>query len=264
MTFVGHARMAAVQLRMSVLTALQYRLGFFTDGVLGVGWSLLGIVPLFVALEHRGDIGGWGTWELVILTGCFNIMQGVFGALIQPALLESMNHIRRGTLDYLLLRPANSLFLCSIAAFSPWRFTELFTGFAMIGIGLVQLGRVPGPFDVLTFVAMGLIGLAALYALGVLVLCLSFRALQLQNLTFFMEAMMDFGRWPASVFRGFLAMLFTFVVPLAIMTTYPASALLGGLDLTRVFAAAATAAALLVIALLLWRRSIRGYTSASS
>ena len=61
---------------------------------------------------------------------------------------------------------------------------------------------------------------------GVLVLCASFRALQLQALTYVMEALMDFGRWPAQVFPPLLRALFTFVIPLLVMTSYPAEALL--------------------------------------
>jgi ABC-2 type transport system permease protein len=102
------------QLRMSVLAALQYRLGFWTEGVLGIVWSALGVVPLLVAVEHRGTVEGWNAWELVVLTGCFTLVLGLFGTLLQPALIASMNHIRFGTLDYVLLRPADALVLCLV------------------------------------------------------------------------------------------------------------------------------------------------------
>ena len=72
------------------------------------------------------------------------------------------------------------------------------------------------------------------------------------------------ARWPAQVFRGFLRMVFTFVIPLAVMTTYPAEALLGRLAGGTVVTAMATSVGLMVVARLLWTRSLRGYTSASS
>lgn len=133
----------------------------------------------------------------------------------------------------------------------------------MIG-ALVQLDRVPGIVEVAAAIGLGLAGLLALYALGVLVLCASFRAMQLQNLTFLMEAVLDFGRWPAQVFRGALRVVFTYVVPLAVMTTYPAQALLGELRGPTVVTAMATSAGLMLVARLLWKRALRGYSSASS
>jgi ABC-2 type transport system permease protein len=58
--------------------------------------------------------------------------------------------------------------------------------------------------------------------------------------------------------------LFTFVVPLALMTTYPALALLGRLDARTTGLALLGAAAFALFARAVWMRSIGHYTSASS
>lgn len=259
-----YARLFAAQLKMSALTALQYRVGFWTEGVLGLLWSAMGIAPLFVAVDHLGAVQGWGRWELVVLTGCFTVLSGIFAALLQPALRESMEHIRRGTLDYVLLRPADGLMLCLTCAFRPWHLVEALGGGLLVFGGLVMIGEWPAPAALLTALCTGAAGIAALYAFGVLVLCASFRAMQLQSLMYVMEALLDFGRWPAQVFPPLLRALFTFVVPLLVMTSYPAEALLGRLSWGTVAELAAISAALLTIARATWRRSVRGYTSASS
>ena len=94
-------RVAAAQFRLGMLRALQYQVQFWTEGVLGVAWSLMGIAPLLVAVQARGEVAGWGVSGLMVLTGMFTIMSGIYGALVQPALAESMAHIRRGSLDCL-------------------------------------------------------------------------------------------------------------------------------------------------------------------
>lgn len=259
-----YARLTAAQLEMSALAAMQYRVGFWTEGVLGMLWSAIGIAPLFVAVEHLGSVKGWGRWELMVLTGCFTLLSGLFGALLQPALLESMNHIRRGTLDYLLLRPADALALCLTCSFRPWRLVEAAGGVLLIAAGLVMLGRTPGPGDVLAAAVTGAAGFVALYAFGVMVLCASFKAMQLQSLTYLMEALLDFGRWPAQVFPRVLQALFTFVVPLLVMTSYPAEALLGRLEWATIGGLVAASAGLMLVARWFWRGALRGYTSASS
>src|SRR5690606_31282322 len=81
-----HARLVAVQLRIRTLAALEYRAGFWTGGVLGLFWSLGGVIPLVVALEHRPDVAGWTPWALAMLIGCHMIVNGLFGAVVQPAL----------------------------------------------------------------------------------------------------------------------------------------------------------------------------------
>ncbi|HEY2748129.1 MAG TPA: ABC-2 family transporter protein, partial [Polyangia bacterium] len=72
------------------------------------------------------------------------------------------------------------------------------------------------------------------------------------------------ARWPSSVFHGVWRILFTFVVPLALMTTYPALALLGRLDSLTALRAFGGAILFVLAARLVWRRAIGHYRSASS
>jgi len=56
--------------------------------------------------------------------------------------------------------------------------------------------------------------------------------------------------------------IFTFVVPLALMTTYPAQALLGTLPVSTRVATFAGAVVLFAVARAVWKASIARYTSA--
>ena len=133
-----------------------------------------------------------------------------------------------------------------------------------IKIRLWIAGRTPSAEQVAAALVTGAAGVTALYAFGVMVLCVSFRAIQIHALVFLMEALLDFGRWPAQVFPPALRVFFTFVVPLLVMTSYPAEALLGRLAWSHVAMTAAISASLMALARLWWRASVRSYTSASS
>jgi len=264
MSWRRHARIAGAQLKISTQAALEYRVGFWTEGVVGVLWSLGGVVPLVVALDHRPDVAGWGFWEVALLTGFYLIISGIYAALLQPAIAASMAHIRRGTLDYLLLRPIDGLVSCLLAAFEPWSLIEAVFGVALVIGAAIQLELSPSLAQLGTLALVFGSGLVGLYALGVLMLAVSFRALALENLTYLMETLLDFAHWPISVFRGPLKLVFTFVVPFAVMTSYPAQSLMGTLEPHALIGAVLTAAGLAAIARWAWCRALRGYTSASS
>nr|WP_255216664.1 ABC-2 family transporter protein [Pseudenhygromyxa sp. WMMC2535] len=222
------------------------------------------MVPLLVALEHRPDIAGWTGGEVLLLTGFYLMLSGCYAALLSPSLVATMDHVRRGTLDYLLLRPVDSLVSCLCSAFSPWSLLEVLTGAGLVVGATIHLGLRPGPAELGAVLVALSCGFTALYALGVLILSLSFRAMQLQNLGFLLEAILELARWPISVFRGPLRALFTFVIPFAVMTSFPAQALLGRLGPAPLLGALASAAALAALARLAWRRGLERYTSASS
>jgi ABC-2 type transport system permease protein len=263
-TLHRHLRLVGVQLRIRVLAALEYRAGFWTSGVLGMFWSFGGVVPLLVALEHRPDVAGWNPWALAMLVGCHMIVNGLFGAVMVPALFAAMEDIRTGALDYTLLRPVDALVSCLVADFQPWNLLESVVGLGLLMVAASATHASPGPLGVAMFVVVLGSGIVALYALSVLILAFAFRALQLQNLAYLLESLLDFARWPISVFRGPLKAVFTFVIPFAIMTSYPPMALMGWLEPSAALGAVATAAALGLVAWFAWRTALRGYTSASS
>ena len=41
-----HLNLLGAQLRVSVMAALEYRTGFWSQGVMGLLWSLAGVIPL--------------------------------------------------------------------------------------------------------------------------------------------------------------------------------------------------------------------------
>ena len=72
------------------------------------------------------------------------------------------------------------------------------------------------------------------------------------------------ARWPIGIYPGWLRMLLTFVVPVAIAVTVPAEALVGRLTGDRVMLALGVAAGALAVARLVWIRGLRHYSGASA
>ena len=78
------------------------------------------------------------------------------------------------------------------------------------------------------------------------------------------QSMYEAGRWPVSLYPGWLRFALTFVVPVAFATTVPAQALTGRLTWQTLLGAVALAAMLLVGSRLFWRFGIRYYSGASA
>ncbi len=94
-----------------------------------------------------------------------------------------------------------------------------------------------------------------MYGLWIMCAALAFWVVRLDNLMYLLGAIFDTARWPVAVFPGVWRIFFTFVIPVAVMTTFPAMALLGVLQLRADHAGAPSigAAALLGISRLVWR-----------
>lgn len=264
MNVIRYARLARVQLRASMLTLLQYRLDFFTDGVLELFWGVTALVPLLVVFGKRDALAGWSFGEALLVTGWFTLMQAILEGAINPSLTSVVDHIRKGTLDFVLLKPADAQFLVSTAKFEPWRATNLLTAMAIFGYAFHSIGRPPSLTGVL--LALLLLGTSTvlLYSLWILTVSAAFFVVKVDNLTYFFSSIFDAARWPSSVFRGVLSIVFTFVIPLALMTTYPALAMLDKLSWTTLSIALGGASFFALFSRAVWLRAIGHYTSASS
>lgn len=258
-----HMRLLGTQMRLSVLLAMQYRWEFFLDGLMSVFWTAIALVPLYLVFQERAVIAGWHYGEALVVVGWFTLLDGVLKGAINPSLTTVIEHIRKGTLDFVLLKPADAQFLVSTARFLPWRVTSVVAAGLVFVYAFDELGRTPSWQGVIASVVMLSAGLLVLYSLWILVVSVAFRAVRIDNLRFLFEALFDVARWPASVFKGVLSFVFTFVIPLALMTTFPAEALLGTLSPERLVGGLVGALAFGAFARVVWQRSIRGYTSAS-
>jgi ABC-2 type transport system permease protein len=257
-----YARLLFVQLRASLLLAMQYRADFLIDGVIEVVWTSTALAPLLVVYGDRPSVAGWQFGEALVVVGFFTLLQAVLEGAINPSLVAVVQHIRTGTLDFVLLKPADAQFLVSTARFYPWRSVNVITACVLFAIAFHRLGRAPALADCALALMLLVAAVVALYAVWLLVVCTAFRAVKIDNATDLFTAIFDAARWPSSVFRGVVRVVFTFVIPLALMTTVPARALLGSVDAVSVAGAAFGAVAFLTLARLVWMRSLAGYTSA--
>ncbi|MHB8877414.1 MAG: ABC transporter permease [Myxococcaceae bacterium] len=259
-----YLRLLWIQLRASALLAVQYRYDFFIDGIISLFWTATALLPLFVVFRDRTQLAGWTFGEALLVSGWFVLLNGILDGAINPGLQAVVDHIRKGTLDFILLKPADAQFLVSTSRFQLWRVTSLITAGAIFGYAFHLVGRGPSISGLLA--SLVLLGAATLllYSLWILTVSAAFYVVKVDNLTYLFSSIFDAARWPASVFRGFLAFVFTFVIPLALMTTYPAQALLGRLANQTLVLSVLGSMAFAGFARLVWLRSIRRYTSASS
>jgi ABC-2 type transport system permease protein len=126
------------------------------------------------------------------------------------------------------------------------------------------LHRWPQASDVALALVFLVVAILILYSIWILVVCAAFWVVKVDNLSYLFGSVFDAARWPINVFRGTLRFVFTFVFPLAVMTTYPALALLGKLTAPTAILAIAGGVGFAIVARMVWLRSLGLYTSASS
>jgi ABC-2 type transport system permease protein len=259
-----YARLFGVQVRASAASAMQYRIDFAIQGLISLYWLGWNLVPLLVLYGVRDSVAGWDFPSALVVIAWFTVLRGLLDGAINPSLIGVVEKIRTGEFDYLLLKPADAQFLVSTARYEPWKVIDILGGIGLAVVAFAMMGRVPAPGDVALCALLLLAGALVLYSLWILIISASFWVIRLDNLVYLFMAVFDAARWPIAVFRGFWRVLFTLIIPLALMTTFPAMAVLGTLQARTALFGLGGAILFAAIARVLWRRAIGSYTSASS
>ncbi|HEY2903006.1 MAG TPA: ABC-2 family transporter protein [Polyangia bacterium] len=259
-----YGRLLRVQVRIAVIGAMQYRADFLVRGGISLLWTGVTLIPVLVVYGSRKSVAGWSFPEALVVVGWFTLLKAVLEGAISPSLTAVVEHVRKGTLDFVLLKPADAQFLVSTASFEPWRATDLLSALGIFVYAFRQLHRWPSLGSVALALLFLAVGVLLLYAIWILVVSASFWVVKVDNLSYLLGSLFDVARWPISVFEGALRVIFTFVFPVAIMTTFPSLALLGKLTLADAAWALAGAVVFVGVARQIWIRALGHYTSASS
>ena len=259
-----YLKLLAVQMRISVAAGMAYRADFLIEGVTSIAWMALTLLPYYVLFADRASVADWDAASGLIVIAYFLGIRGVLEGVVSPSFVDLVERIRSGAFDYVLLKPVDAQAIVSASRFEPWKIFDLLGAIALIIYAFAKKGHAPAGVDIVLGILLFVAGVLAMYALWMLCAAASFWVVRLDNLTYLLGAIFDTGRWPVHVFPRAWRLVFTFVIPIAVMTTYPAMALLGLLDAKATLATIGGALALLVISRLIWRAAIRSYTSASS
>ena len=111
----------AALLRTALITAMQYRASFWGEAGMALVWTAWTVLPLFVVFDQTAGVAGWTRQESLLVVGFFVIMDGVLSAFVEPNLRAVVEHVRRGTLDFVLLKPMDAQLMVSLHRTAPTR-----------------------------------------------------------------------------------------------------------------------------------------------
>ena len=250
--------------KVNVQMSLAYRADTVVNILLNLmwlGWELLSLNSIFSNTE---TIGGWGFGELIALLGVFRLVHTLMIALIWPNTEKFNQSIRDGSMDYTLLQPINSMFLVTFSRITVWRAWDLVLAMVLITIGINMSGDTITPLNILTFLLLTVSGAIVIYSLWIVLIALTFWFTKFDNNVTILQALLDAGRYPVTVYPVWLRIIVTFVIPVAVATTIPLQALRGDLSPGRVLMFLLIGIGSFLVASRVWKAGLKRYSGASS
>ncbi len=251
--------------RNSVIREMSFKVNFLMWLVVETLWFALQLSFISVLYLHTESIGTWTKWQVVALAGTSHLIQQLFTALFLTNLTALSEHIRTGKLDFMLLLPVNTRFLVSFRQVDLGGFVSAAGALGVIGYALHRLGHTPSVAQAVGFLLLVLVGILIHYSLMLILSATSFWTVRAQGIVWGYYNLFNIARLPDEAFRGPFKAVFTYALPMLLVSNVPVKLLVDKLASPLEILLLVTLAALIFAASeLLWRFALKRYTSASS
>jgi ABC-2 type transport system permease protein len=224
-------------------------------------FSSLGSVSFI--FDHVDAIGPWGRDEFMFFTAFMLAVDHLHMTFISESFWNFSFDLRTGRLDFVLLRPLNTIFsiffryirpATMINFVTPWAFLIHFGSAVDLGVGQwVSL-----PFLVVA-------SLVFLVSVEILISMLMFWTVEAFGINFLRMQLQNISRWPDFVYRGVARRFFTLVIPVLLVGSAPVKAILNPEEDASGLLWMLLGLLLIWVAIrFVWKLGLKSYESASS
>jgi len=260
-----HLRLLALYFSQYAKARLEYRADFFS----AVAASFLGTAASFgfllIVFSRLPSLQGWSFAEMVFLYGFSLVPLGVFNVLSWNIWQFPDRYLIEGRFDRVLLRPVSPIFQVLFESFRLESLESTATGLFAVVWASRRLGISFGLLDVLLFLVWAVCGAGIYLAIFIGLTATSFWIEDRIGISPPVFNLMQFGRYPITIYDGWVRFALSFVIPFAFASFYPTARFLARRQFLPEFWAVPLVAVLsLSLALSIWRTGVARYHSTGS
>ncbi len=259
---MNYLRLLRKTFALEIASEMAYKLEFF---ILCLSLILADMVgPLIVLLIYTTTTGvpGWGFEEFILLTGTFVLVMGITHLFLARIAYGTVENIRRGKFDKILMKPANPLLYITFSSVDLEGVAEVFVGVVLIGWSIAKLNINMISSEFLVYIFLIIAALLFVYSMFVLVTSFVFLFVKTYAVIDLFYKSSDFAKYPIIIYGSGFRFFLTFLFPIMIVSNYPAEALLKGFDFIFLIKIITPVIVFFMIALVFWHFGIRKYSSA--
>jgi ABC-2 type transport system permease protein len=235
---------------LSYLAGKLFRFAFF--------WLM--IISIF---RFTDNLAGYTQNQLLLFLLTFNFID-VSTSLLFRGVYEFNLDVQRGNFDFALSKPANSLFMVLSKIVD---FLDLIFLIPIVYLLFYVIAKLPEyltVFNILTYIVFLTLGFLIALSMHIISAAITVLTIESQSSIWLYRDLLTFGRFPTDIYSPKIKFLLTYIMPVTVMVSFPVQAFLGVLTPAMMLAAFTVTGIFFFGSILLWKSSLRKYSSASS
>jgi ABC-2 type transport system permease protein len=249
----------------SVAREMSFKGNFILWIIVELLWFGLQLSFVTVLYSQTGSIGTWTKWQMVLLVGASNFIQQIYQAFFLTNCTGLSELVRTGKMDFLLALPINTRFIVSTRQVDLGAFVNALFAICVMIFAAGKLHLHPTAGQLLGFVILCGVGVFIHYMLMFMLAAISFWTVRAQGIVWGYYNLFNIARMPDEVFRGAFKAVFTFALPILLVSNVPTRVLADKLLSWHGWVLLLALAVLwAIVSEWFWKFSLSRYTSAST
>lgn len=246
----------------SIQTSLASR---FNASILILGKLLrFGMFLFFLTLigSKTKLISGYSLPQIILFFLTYQLLDTLPQLLLREV-YRFRGYIVRGDFDYFLVKPFSPLFRALFGGTDILDVPVAIISIIAISITAKYIGPISIP-NIIFYFFLVINTLCIAISFHILALSLAVVSTEIDNVILLYRDVTLMGRVPVDIYKEPIRSFITFIIPVGIMMTFPAKALLGLLSPLMILLAIMLSLLILFISISIWKKSLQAYSSASS
>ena len=251
-------------LKMSWMSDMEYRLNFVLRVVGDVVWYAAQLSVFEVLFLHTTTLNGWDLNSMRLFMATLFLVDCIYMILFQENMDNISNLVKRGDLDFYLVKPVSSQFMVTFRKIGTAFILNLAIVVAYLIWTINNLNHSVTPLQLGIYALLVILGVIIYYSVrflfGMLVVVLQ----DAGNIHFVWYQIFRLGSRPDILYPPVLRFVILTVLPVAFMASVPARVLVEGVSLELLGAALVLAILTAWFSAVMWKQALKHYSSASS
>ena len=211
--------------KASLAADIEYRLNFVFLMFAEFVWYSSQLILFEVLFRHTKIIGEWNLIQMRVFIFLVLFIDSIYMILWDPNFSAFTDNVRKGTLDLLLTKPINSMFMLSSQKMSVSHIPCLFITAAGFVWALLQIPDFHW-FKLLWLIFLVPAGLSVIFCGRFALNCSAILFTRADFLQYIWYSLFRLGLRPDAIYSGFIRFILIFIIPFSMIASIPARILL--------------------------------------
>lgn len=251
-------------LRFSFSKAMEFRIDFFFRVIMDVIFYAVQFAFFHILYLQTPVLAGWDLEQMRIFIASYIFIDAFHMTVFSTNCWWFPIYINRGDLDYYLTKPVSTLFFLSLKDFAANSFLNLIIAFGLLFWAINSYSESFSAFKLSVYFLLLLNGVFLYFLVNLLFLLAVFWTQSPRGFGDLFFSVSHVMERPDRIYQGVMRKVFVYVLPFALMASFPAKFLLEDNSVEILSTTLGVSVGFFALIQLIWRLGLKSYSSASS